>query len=141
MVWLNKIWVQQYIKTHVNMFPVLPSPWLVIELIKKIHGPVCTQVLLLREPSAYRCKSFITNPLLHYLPQILEFNFNLVSSTKLHAFKVDCQNLAAKLESRYFLKCQSRVYFVYKVVLTEMLLVCCDVDCASFTCHSVCEGQ
>lgn len=56
----------------------------------------------LGEPSAYGHECFIGDPLLHNLPWIPEFDFDLVGPTKLHALEVNRQSLADKLVHTVF---------------------------------------
>lgn len=85
--------------THVNTSPDSPSAWLVVQSIRQIDRPVLAQILLLGEPSAYRSETFIGNPLLHDLPWIAEFDFDLVNTAKLYTVKIYLQSFAAELES------------------------------------------
>ncbi|KAJ6534860.1 hypothetical protein B0H19DRAFT_1241186 [Mycena capillaripes] len=65
------------------MSPGSPSARLIIQSIRKIDGSILAKVLLLGKPSAYRSETFIGDPLLHDLPWISEFDFDLVNATEL----------------------------------------------------------
>jgi hypothetical protein len=88
--------------THINPPPDFPSAWLVVKSIGQINGPVLAQVLFLGEPSAYRSETFVGDPLLHDLPWISEFNFDLINTTELYTLKIYPQSFAAELGAPEF---------------------------------------
>jgi hypothetical protein len=64
----------------------------------------------LREPSAYRSETFVGHPLLHDLPWISEFDFDLINATELCTLKIYPQGFAAELGAPEFEMTKPRKY-------------------------------